>query len=335
LCNQKFKTMSAFSISFRFAVCVVIFLMLCNTKCKNDKADPDRGSVYVWVSDSTASFPVQVNMIDNGTSSGTSVLQNRLTSFNCNDPRNPAYVSGFAEVSGSIVKNEVTYIAVDKKGKKWTGSVKTILGCQSIELTSKNIAHAGAFFYSQANNIQYPIRVTIANRDSGDIGGRSKRTLSCDSALVTDQPFYWFYLDTTGTFVYHAKAASGETWDGQVNLYNNHCSSVELLGDTAAIKCTTANLTGNWVRQDDGALPNSKGMIIGYSQSTGGIVSFAPSQCCYKNTDIIWSIISANDCSLIQYDKNTSCQYAGNTNATVKFSSLKVITVNGVQYVKQ
>jgi hypothetical protein len=312
---------------------VISCLLIVQCSKKNDKPK-EEARIFIWCSDMSAEFPIIVTAKINGSTLGIPSLKSGLKYFDCSNANDSGIQQSVISLK-DIESNTLLYSAVDKKGKRWTGSLTLVRGCNYAELSVKNVVHAGAFFFSQAGNIAYPITVTLDNIDSGTISGKSLRSLSCDSATTTVQPFKWFYLDTTGAIPYHAKAASGETWTGTVNLYANHCSSVELVGDTAAVQCTSANLTGNWERQDDGAYPNSKGMIISYSQSQGGLVSFAPPLCCYKNTDNFWSIVSANDCSVLQYEKNASCQFSTITSTEVKFSSLKVIRVNGIQYLKK
>ncbi len=293
------------------------------------------GTVYIWCSDTTVSLPISVTFKESGTgNSGTEYIHKNLNSFNCNDSKDLANPDGFAR-NTSEVGVRIDYFAKDNKGKTWAGYTQSDKNnCLSILLGHDNLIYSGAFFFSQAANIAYPIRVILDNIDTGGILGRSRWTLNCDSANFTSQYYLLIPLDTAGTFPYHADAYSGEKWTGKVTLTKGHCGAVELLGDTTPVPCTQANLTGIWERQDDGLYPHTKGMKVSYNSSFGGLVSYVPAQCCYKNTDYISSFMSNNDCSITEYEYNAACVLSTNINTTVKFLGLKLILVNGVAYRK-
>lgn len=169
------------------------------------------------------------------------------------------------------------------------------------------------------------ISVYIDNAFSGTISHYHAQGITCGSGDVNIKK-------SEGTYAFSAKGETGGNWNGTISFENGQCKTLELTGTNPGTSGCNYNMTGTWVRQNDGGCTNCSGMQIVFSGGQGVIqnVSSNNSQKFYTG-QVKWKNFNPSNCTM----DDLFMPNPAYNNVQISFTNSTTLNIGSIVYKKQ
>jgi hypothetical protein len=139
-----------------------------------------------------------------------------------------------------------------------------------------------------------------------------------------------------GSHTYKAYGATGGSWSGTFNTDTKHAVKIQLAcsgngNNNTNTGCNAYNLTGSWMRQNDGGCSGSAGMVVYFNGSRGTITSVPSNSCGFYTGQVKWQNADLQNCNIDDLNMPGGDYY----NYDISFSGPNTFTVGSVSYSRQ